>query len=281
MEKLYTVYIHTSPSNKAYIGITSMIPEKRWANGKGYLSKGKNKEYIQPAMANAVLKYPNWNEWKHFIFAEGLIKEEAERMEQLLIALFQTQDCRYGYNIQNGGHMHCVSEETKSKMRESHKGKKLSEETIQKMSQAQKGRVKSEEERERMRQVMLGKFDGENNPMFGKHHSEETKKKMSEAKQGYVPWIKGKHHSEETKKKFSEQRKGKYTGKNHPSARQIVQCDLDGKFICVWEYAKQASDELDILLTCIIACCKGRQKTSGGFKWMYLEDYEKELQIAS
>lgn len=275
MEKLYTVYIHTSPSNKAYVGITSMIPEKRWKSGLGYLSKGKNKEYLQPAMANAVLKYSNWNEWEHFIFAEGLPKEKAEHIEQLLIALFKTQDCKYGYNIQNGGSVDCVSEETKKKMSNSHKGKKQSEESIRKSAEARTGRIVSEETREKMRQSMLGKFDGENNPMFGKHHSEEAKKKMSEAKQGYVTWIKGKHHSEETKKKFSEQRKGRYVGKNHPSARQIVQCDLDGKFIRIWEYAKQASDELNILLTCIIACCRGRQKTSGGFKWMYLDDYQQ------
>lgn len=31
----YTIYKHISPSNKAYIGITSQQPNKRWQNGYG------------------------------------------------------------------------------------------------------------------------------------------------------------------------------------------------------------------------------------------------------
>lgn len=32
----YYIYKHTSPSNKVYIGITSQKPENRWRNGNGY-----------------------------------------------------------------------------------------------------------------------------------------------------------------------------------------------------------------------------------------------------
>ena len=32
----YTVYKHTSPIGKVYIGITKMNPIRRWSNGKGY-----------------------------------------------------------------------------------------------------------------------------------------------------------------------------------------------------------------------------------------------------
>lgn len=46
--KSYTVYKHTSPSGKVYIGITCRKPEYRWNHGKGYkeilwLDKGKLK----------------------------------------------------------------------------------------------------------------------------------------------------------------------------------------------------------------------------------------------
>ena len=30
------VYKHTSPSNKVYIGMTTVQPEERWNNGWGY-----------------------------------------------------------------------------------------------------------------------------------------------------------------------------------------------------------------------------------------------------
>jgi len=49
------------------------------------------------------------------------------------------------------------TEETKRKISESHKGKKLSEEHKKKLSDA---------------------FKGENHPLYGKHHSEETRKRM-------------------------------------------------------------------------------------------------------
>ena len=34
----YTVYKHTSPSGKVYIGITSIDVVRRWANGKNYVN---------------------------------------------------------------------------------------------------------------------------------------------------------------------------------------------------------------------------------------------------
>lgn len=38
MQRTYTVYKHACPSGKVYIGITSMKPEKRWDNRRGYKS---------------------------------------------------------------------------------------------------------------------------------------------------------------------------------------------------------------------------------------------------
>ena len=43
--------------------------------------------------------------------------------------------------------------------------------------------------------------EGENNPMYGKHHSEESKKRIGAAH-------KGKHHSEESKKRIGAAKKG-------------------------------------------------------------------------
>ena len=48
MEKKFIVYMHITPSNKRYIGITSNEYKRRWQNGYGYSSiqavcKGKRK----------------------------------------------------------------------------------------------------------------------------------------------------------------------------------------------------------------------------------------------
>lgn len=38
---MYSVYKHTAPNGKVYIGITGKDPEKRWLNGGGTVSRYK------------------------------------------------------------------------------------------------------------------------------------------------------------------------------------------------------------------------------------------------
>ena len=57
----WTVYMHITPNNKKYIGITSQIPNKRWRNGKGY------KKCL---FLNAIKKY-GWGNIKHEILFDN------------------------------------------------------------------------------------------------------------------------------------------------------------------------------------------------------------------
>ena len=160
MDRQYCVYMHISPSDKAYIGITSMDPYERWSNGYGYFKKTKNGNYHQPAMVNAINKY-GWENFEHILFEIGLSKSEAEHMEKILIALWKTNNPKFGYNIRNGGgSIGILSEETKKKMSEAHKGIHHTDETKMKLSYAN---------------------GGANHWLYGGHHSEETRKKMSES----------------------------------------------------------------------------------------------------
>jgi len=138
-----------------------------------------------------------------------------------------------------------LSAETRRKMSESRKGKRLgkdnpmfgkhhSVETRRKMSEDRKGEKHpmygthpSEESRRKMSASHKGKQLGKDNPMFGKHptpwnrgipRTEEEKKKMSESSKGIPAWNKGKTgiYSEETIRKMSEARKGKTAGKDNP-----------------------------------------------------------------
>ena len=59
----WSVYIHISPSNKYYVGITSKTPEERWRNGFGY--------YTQSYFYNAIQKY-GWDNFQHEIISENL-----------------------------------------------------------------------------------------------------------------------------------------------------------------------------------------------------------------
>mgnify|MGYP003295232149 CR=1 FL=1 len=107
----YTVYMHISPSNKRYIGITCKKPEYRWNNGNGY----KKNIYF----TNAINKY-GWDNFQHIIIARGLTEEEAKWLEIELIREWNSSNKKYGYNISLGGESGNHSEESKKKMSENH-----------------------------------------------------------------------------------------------------------------------------------------------------------------
>lgn len=130
----YVVYIHTSPSGKKYIGVTSQEVHKRWLGGHGY---SRNKYF-----ARAIKKY-GWDNFTHEIIAAGLPKEGAEHLEKSLIARYHSNCKRYGYNIKDGGDTNGLhAEESKRLMSANRKGKGTqpkSEATKQKMRENHKG----------------------------------------------------------------------------------------------------------------------------------------------
>lgn len=135
--KLYTVYKHTSPSGKVYIGITSKKPEYRWNHGRGY------KEIDQPVFYRAIKKY-GWDNITHEILYSGLQEKDAKNLEISLIK--QYKSLGLSYNITDGGDGFRGATHRK--------GKKASEETKRKMREARRGTNK-----------------GVNNPMYGRHET--------------------------------------------------------------------------------------------------------------
>lgn len=112
-------------------------------------------------------------------------------------------------------------------------------------------------------------FKGENHPFYNKHHSEETRQKISESH-------KGKSLSEETKRKVGEAVKGKMKGKNNPNLGELIaKINKNNDTILDIKYRFQYIE--DGYSANITACCRGKQKTSGGFKWKYLKDVQQEL----
>lgn len=249
--RIYTVYKHTLPreiskkdNDMVYIGITSWMPEKRWQNGRGY--------YKQSRFYNAIKKY-DWNNFKHEILFKGLTKEEAEQKEIELIAEYQSNNRKFGYNIANGGNcVGTVSEETKKKISQANmgnqygKGNILSEEHKKRISEAMKGNqhTKGRKMPEHVKQILLQS-----------RQNEEVRRKISVANTG-------KKHSEETKKKLSESHKGL-------GVKRVV-CVETGVF---YDSIKEASKQLNLKGHHIGTCCSGDRQTCGGFHWCFEEDY--------
>lgn len=136
-ERKWTVYIHTVPKelsgyeyDKYYVGITSLRPENRWRNGKGYDK--------QPYFYKAIKKY-GWSNIRHEIIETNLTKTEACEIEKLLINKLSSTNKKYGYNLSLGGQFGRfglkLSDEAKEKISKAHKNKIVSEETKLKISQ--------------------------------------------------------------------------------------------------------------------------------------------------
>lgn len=145
-DKMWYVYIHTSPDNKVYIGITSKTPpEKRWGkNGINYKRS--------PHFWNAI-QYYGWDNFQHIIFAENLSKDEAGMMEKCLILLYDATNKDKGYNLTFGGEGGSPTEEVKQKLRKKALGRKLSQEIREKISQGNKGKKVSQETIEKLKEA--------------------------------------------------------------------------------------------------------------------------------
>lgn len=172
MKNNYTVYMHISPSNKRYIGITKQKVNERWRNGQGYK---RNKHFI-----NAINLY-GWDNFEHIVIARGLSEEEAKWLEMELIRELNTTNNDYGYNITKGGDSSCEhSDETKRKISESKKGKYIGENNPNygnHWTDEQK-----EQQRKRMSEIQPNRWKGEDNPKYGKGYLIEGENNPSSIK---------------------------------------------------------------------------------------------------
>ena len=300
----YKVYKHTFPNNKIYIGITNISTERRWRkDGSGY-----KEQFVY----RAILKY-GWENVKHEILFENLTKEQAELKEIELIKFYKSNQRDFGYNLANGGNCtgthseesrrkmsisrkgllageknpmwhKVVSVETRKKISEANKGKKLKLETIQKIANKNRGKKRTLESRKKMSNSAKGKIVTEETrkkmslSKIGKKHTEEEKLKISLSN-------KGKHSvpcPEERKKKISIANSGKnnfFYGKHHTDeVKEFLSKQLSKPIICVeinkvYRNTKQASIDLGNKdRTNILSALRGKTKTAYGYHWRYVDE---------
>lgn len=211
------IYKMTNTINdKVYIG-QSINVKSRFIRHKYEL---RNNKHINSHLQNS-FKFYGENSFTSEIIDEATSLKELNIKEKYWIEYYKSNDPKFGYNMTSGGHKDfIITEETRKKMSNSHRGKKynrickqFSEETKQKMSESAKGRKLSEETK---RKISIANK--------GHKHSEDAKQKMGEAnknnqyclgiirseatKQKLSKVHKGKKLSEETKRKMSEVKMG-------------------------------------------------------------------------
>lgn len=125
MNNKWSVYKHTSPTEKVYIGIAKDVKHRWRNNGAGY--KGNTR------IANAIKKH-GWDSFKHEVLFSNLTKEEACKKEVELIKKHNSTNPQYGYNLLSGGECGLHSKETKEKIRKAVTGHIVSEEVKTRLS---------------------------------------------------------------------------------------------------------------------------------------------------
>ena len=277
------IYVRTNKFNgKQYVGQATNLKERQ------YKWNDLNQPYAGPAINAARAKYGI--EAFGFEILKECEDDELDYWEKYYIKELNTK-APYGYNLTEGGggmSGYTLSEETKRKIGEANKGKKRSEESKQKISESQKGEKNnmygkhlSEEHKKKLSEALKGiKRSDEakkkiSEALKGIKRSEETRKKMSEIR-------KGRKHSEEIKRKIGEAQKGEKNhmyGKHHTEEfkkkirKAVLQLDKgNNEIIKEWSCAIEVEKELGIKNSNICKCCKGKQKTCGGYIWKYKEE---------
>lgn len=208
----FTVYCHTSPKGKRYIGITSRPVKDRWLEGgKGY----RDNQHLWSS-----IQLYGWENFTHDIISEGLNLEEASQLESDLIAKYNTMNPEFGYNQTSGGNWSKPSESTRRRISEGLRNR--GPEVNAKISNSLKGHIVSEETRRKISAANSG-----NHRCGSGRRSEEGRKKLIQNLKGRVPWNKGltkdiddriakysekqlgRFVSEYTRKKISDSRKAK------------------------------------------------------------------------
>lgn len=225
----YSVYKHTTPSGKVYIGITCRNPKTRWGYGSGYRTQVFNR---------AIEKY-GWKNIKHEIVFSGLTEEEASAKERELIAEYDSCNPEHGYNKNYGGTF----------------GNKVTEEGLLKIAKTkEKAVVQYTTDGRIINRFRSAKEAAEKTGTSRQHISEVCKgHKQLKTTNGYVWRYEGDPFTPIVREHWGK------------PWRKVAQYSKDGKYIKTYESIGEARRETGARH--IRRVLNGENETSGGFVW--------------
>lgn len=237
--------IKNTITGNRYIGQTKQQLRRRWL-AHVQVSKDNPKSVIHKAIASY-----GKETFEVTQLDSGNTQEELDEKEQHWIDILNTLTPN-GYNLKSGG---------------------------------LEGSVYSKESRKKMSKAKKGKYCGENHPAYGKPGWSRGKKLPKEMRRRMSEGCKksklhrkfgtgednpnyGKPMPEHVKQAISEGREKYYSENIPPWARKVRNIDT-GK---VFDTMKAAAEYYNISTSHIVCVCKGRRKTTGGYRWEYVNE---------
>lgn len=277
-------------NNKIYIGKTTQVIEKRFQEHiqeakryNRYLRNGKKFPY-QSKLYKAMVKY-GYNNFKIELVESCADCCDIDLQEQYYINLYKSNTDEVGYNICKGGsggpsqlgRHH--TDEMKRRQSEMQKGKRWYNNGIDEIMVLR--------DQEAPEGFTLGRIykglSGDKNPAFGKpapnkgkHLSEETKKKLSETKKRnnalkHKIWVTDGTSEIQIDLNRQEIPSGFHQGRafKNGNCRPIIMYDLNYNKLREFSSMSAAEQETGVSVGSILACCSGRTKKAGQFRWQY------------
>lgn len=247
--KCFGVYLININGHK-YVGSTTVSFRRRWHNHKMLLRQNKHSNrYLQNA----------YNKYGESCVAYSILEIITNRDNVSAAEQRHADQIRPECNLRiitqsNLGYKH--TPETILLMKQRLTGLKRSPESIENIKKAQTGKQISEVTKERIRKAMVGRV-----------FTTEHKSRLSAAEQGHKNHMYGKRASQETRNKMVESQP---KGKDHALSRRVLQISCEsGEVIRQWNSMGDIRREIGIKHCMISDCCRGKQKTAGGYRWEY------------
>ena len=251
---------------------------------------------------NARKKFNSSDYWEYEII-EYCTKEKLNEREIYYIEKYKSYDNKFGYNLSTGGNGsrgYKWDEESKIRLSEALKGRKLTVEHCKKISERMKGRT------------------GELNPFFGKHHTDKVKEKLSTIRKNKIyqlnkddysiikmwesaidaakefnitketitmcanlmsrvrsaagfKWCKVEEYDEWIE--IDKQRQNKFIKsyeRNSKFRKILLQIDIETNIIIKeWESIKECCNKCGFSEAHISQCCNGIRNKHKGYKWRF------------
>lgn len=263
MNSIGFIYVLVCPftNNIRYVGQTVNKVSKRLSK---HVSEAINKNRTHKE--SWILSLYNRNTRPIIEVIDEVKLEEIDFWERHYISLYRS----WGFsllNLTDGGQLNRnFSKETKDKISKSLTGKKQSDLTKERRSKSNKITWSDEKLIETQKNRFLGKTFVER---FGEEKTKEIVDKIQLSRSDFK--LSSESISKISKTLIDKYNSGKIT---NPNKIEVVQLDLSGNYIKVWNCIADAKKELNIK-SCISYVCNGKRNKAGGFKWMYYDEYIK------
>ena len=286
--------MHTCPNKMIYIGITGRDPKKRWASNGFYYKDNKR-------FSNAIRKY-GWINIRHEIIKDNLSQDEAEYFEKKYIQKYNSTNPKKGYNLTFGGIKGVELVNQRRVLRYDYHGNLLGIYKSQKDASEKTGIYKEiisliclhkqaydcescvfryegdpfsiDSKKDSNLRKVIYQLDINKNIINQYNSMVEAAKNFTNSDASCIGYAinhnthtaYGYYWCEVDKYKNFKPQISKY------SKKKINKYSLDGEFIETYNSIAEAQriyGKIDIG-----SCCKGRNKTAGGFIWKYSDEVE-------